>query len=102
MIDRLQLFLQVPWGGVYLDKASSTAEVAEAFGIADELVEAVEALPETVWPRPGSITRMASGLYGSTLTVPALSDNQSRTQWPDSKTLEALQAAFVWVHGMPG
>ena len=107
VIDRLQLFLQVPWGGVYMDKASSTAEVAEAFRIADELVEAVAAAPETVWPGPGSVTLMASGFYGSTLTVPALPDtgrsnNQSGTEWHDPETLEPLRAALAWVNGLTG
>jgi hypothetical protein len=104
--DRLRLFLQVPWGGVYMDKATSTAAVAESFRIANELVEAVAGVPEAAWPGHGSVTLMASGFYGSTLTVPAASDinesnDRSRTEWRDPDTLEPLQAALAWVESMP-
>ena len=67
----------------------------------------MHAAPETAWPGPGSVVLLASGFYGSTLTVPALSEtgqsnNQSRTRWHDPKTLEPLRAALAWVEGLPG
>jgi hypothetical protein len=39
---RLALFSQVLWGGLYTDKASSTAAVAELFGYCKALIDAAE------------------------------------------------------------
>jgi len=101
-IDRLQLFLQIPWGGIYMDKTMSTALVAEAFRLAYELVEAVEAVPDSAWPGPCPEKVVASGLCGATLSVPAGSgevqlDIQSSEQCYASKTFGALRAAVAWV-----
>lgn len=38
----LQLFLQVGWGGVYMDKLATTADVNKCFRTAHELIQAVE------------------------------------------------------------
>ncbi len=102
VIDRLQLFLQIPWGGAYMDKTTSTALVAEAFRLADELVKAAEAVPESAWPGLGPIKVEASGFYGATLFVPAVSGEvqlgiQSSDQGHASEIIEALRSAVAWV-----
>ena len=62
---RLKLLLQIPWGGVYMDDATATADVTQAFERAAELIAAFDALDN----RSVSVSVFFSGFWGGRCSV---------------------------------
>lgn len=54
VLNYLALFIQIGWGGVYMDKAETTQAVAEAFSQADHLTKIMEERERAVQVAPDS------------------------------------------------
>ncbi len=61
---RLALFVQIPWGGAYMDKVERNAAVAVAFAGSARLVEAVRRAEERLAARDERLIVVASELFG--------------------------------------
>ena len=89
----LNLFLQLPWGGVYEDSKESKADIRKCFGVASRLVRRVASGAQT----SGTLTVVGSGFYGSYWSVgdgcPLSEGDSSSSVAP----LEVLTEALTWV-----
>jgi hypothetical protein len=60
----LALFVQIPWGGIYMDKAERNAAVAAAFAGAGRLIEAVQRAESGLATRGERLVVVASDVHG--------------------------------------
>ncbi len=61
---RLAVFVQVPWGGAYMDKQASNAAVAAALVGVERLIEAARAAEQGLVDRNERLVVVASDLHG--------------------------------------
>lgn len=89
----LNLFLQLPWGGVYDDSKANKADIRKCFGIADRLVRRVERGAQT----SATLTVVGSGFYGSSWSV---EDGRPSSECDSASSvppIEVLTEALAWV-----
>lgn len=89
----LRLFLQMPWGGAYMDNEACKEDIARCFESADRLCALWGHARE---PAAGKLYIIGSGFYGSYWTRPGEAQRRCR-RWPEAKPLLVLQQALEWV-----
>jgi hypothetical protein len=104
LLRPLMLFVQVPWGGVYEDRAVATADANACFGLCHSILEATERAVRTGQLERDRLVVVASaGLHYPTLF--GFRDDMRRTgaAVPDNTGLEPqvpfLKRALVWCQG---
>jgi len=101
----LALFLQIGWGGAYLDKGKAARNMAARFAQAEELIQAVEVAQRQDRFRPGErLIISASDFYGSSWTrIDGVLDEDSfyQSNWHENE--DVLRAVLTEVRGrLPG
>jgi hypothetical protein len=87
----LRLFLQIGWGGVYMDTLQARRDINQSFALAGRVVEAVDALVRTRrWPRRKRLIIAASGFGGSYWTTSPRGPALGRDMQPQQILEEAL------------
>ena len=97
----LALFLQIGWGGAYMDKDKAARNMAARFAQAEELIQAVEAAQRKDCFRPEErLIISASDFYGSSWTrIDGVLDEDSfyQSNWREDK--DVLRAVLTEVRG---
>lgn len=89
----LRMFLLLGWGGVYMDRQESTAQVRDCFSLADEIVAAA---PFTKRLQPGrTLTIVATDFYGSYWLQPG--ERHMTEERPDKSPTDVLREALSWL-----
>ncbi len=101
----LALFLQIGWGGAYMDKDKAARNMATRFAQAEELIQAVEAAQREDRFRPGErLIISTSDFYGSSWTrIDGVLDEDSfyQSDWREDE--DVLGAVLAEVRGrLPG
>lgn len=65
--DKLRMFLQLLWGGAYMDARQSAAKIRERFSMADRLVAATQTVGK--FQPGGRLTMVVSDFYGGLLAA---------------------------------
>jgi hypothetical protein len=84
----LRMFLHLGWGGVYMDAQKAAADIAWCFGLADEIVWQMSAVPRVKLRYP--LTIVGSDFYGSYWSAPG-KDIEEDANSPGQVLAEALQ-----------
>ncbi len=91
VFGNLRMFLQLGWGGAYMDNVAATASIAECFKLADQIVAAVDRLPVK-----DRLTIVASDFYGSYWNCSHSGEKNHSMLSPEKSPLEILKEVLLW------
>lgn len=93
----LNLFLQLAWGGVYMDADASASWVRECFSLADEIVPAVRGAERLAAGE--RLTIVGSDFYGSYWSAPE--QGRQKEIANDKNSKEVLTEVLFWLRNQP-
>lgn len=97
----MHLFLQVAWGGVYMDEAKARQEVNKCFCLADVLVSAADRAKAAGLFQPGErLIVAASSFSGGFWCKPGEEPPDHRVSSAPPSPCEILNQAVAWMDQM--
>ncbi|MDD2542594.1 MAG: hypothetical protein PHH28_16370 [Desulfuromonadaceae bacterium] len=87
----LRMFLQLSWGGIYMDADADAAEIRKCFLLADQIVS----LAKSVCKVSDKLTIVGSEFYGSYLEIPDQDPQEKTNRFKDPA--DALINALQWM-----
>ena len=93
----LNLFLQLAWGGVYMDADASASWIRECFSLADEIVPAVRGAERL--SAGERLTIVGSDFYGSYWSAPE--QGRQKEIANDKNSKEVLTEVLRWLRNPP-
>jgi hypothetical protein len=95
---RLAMFLQLAWGGIYMDNDAEAAKIRQCFALADRVVQA--ALTSDRLQPDECFTIVVSDLYGSYMAPPGVTCPQRYSDYVHHVRPQiALSQAICWLTG---
>ena len=93
------MFLHLGWGGAYMDREATTANIRNCFSVADRIVEAtqsVEGFNNGKW-----LTVVGSDFYGSYWLLPGKRPRNETKDEGRKRPLEMLNEVLTWLGAQP-